>query len=58
MTLTEIILEGWPVLLSVITLIITLSKQSSKIEVHDEKIKTLFNLYNEMNKNIHNRRDD
>jgi len=40
----------WPVIVSTVGLIIVLSKMHNKIEVIEEKIRTLFQLFNDRNK--------
>jgi hypothetical protein len=40
----------WPVIVSAVGLIIVLSKMHNKIEVIEEKIRTLFELFNQRNK--------
>lgn len=38
--------KAWPILLAIITLIIVLSKLDLRVAVLEEKIKTLFELFN------------
>ena len=40
------LVKGWPILLAIITLIIVLAKMDIKIAVLEEKIKTLFEIFN------------
>jgi len=42
--------KGWPMLLALITLIIVLAKMDIKIAVLEEKIKTLFEIFNRKEK--------
>lgn len=42
----EILIKAWPILLAIITLIIVLAKLDLRVAVIEEKIKTLFELYN------------
>jgi hypothetical protein len=42
----EILTKSWPILLAIITLIIVLSKLDLRVAVLEEKIKTLFELFN------------
>lgn len=42
----EILVKGWPIFLAMITLIIVLSKLDLRVSVIEEKIKSLFDLYN------------
>jgi hypothetical protein len=46
MDLFEILTKSWPILLAIITLIIVLSKLDLRVAVLEEKIKTLFELFN------------
>lgn len=46
MDLFEILTKSWPILLALITLIIVLSKLDLRVAVLEEKIKTLFELFN------------
>lgn len=50
MDLFEILTRGWPILLALITLIIVLSKLDLRVAVMEEKIKTLFELFNKKDK--------
>tara|TARA_R110000824_G_scaffold197553_1_gene381132 strand:- start:136 stop:288 length:153 start_codon:yes stop_codon:yes gene_type:complete len=40
------LLDSWPVFVGFITLVIVLAKMHLSIETHSEKIKTLFELFN------------
>lgn len=42
----EALIEFWPVAVGFITLVITLAKMHSDIDVLKEKVKTLFDLWN------------
>lgn len=42
----EILVKGWPILLGLITLIIVLSKLDLRVAVLEEKMKSLFDLFN------------
>jgi len=44
------ILEYWPVFVAVVGLIIAFAKAFNRIEVLEEKVKTLFSLWNDKNK--------
>ena len=46
MDLFEILTKSWPILLAIITLNIVLSKLDLRVAVLEEKIKTLFELFN------------
>ena len=50
MDLFDILTKGWPILLALITLIIVLSKLDLRVAVMEEKIKTLFELFNKKDK--------
>jgi hypothetical protein len=50
MDLFDILAKGWPILLAIITLIIVLSKLDLRVAVLEEKIKTLFELFNRKEK--------
>jgi hypothetical protein len=50
MELFELLSKGWPILLALITLIIVLSKLDLRVAVLEEKIKTLFELFNRKEK--------
>ena len=50
MDLFDILAKGWPILLALITLIIVLSKLDLRVAVLEEKIKTLFELFNRKDK--------
>jgi hypothetical protein len=42
----DMLVKAWPILLAIITLIIVLSKIDLRVAVIEEKIKTLFELWN------------
>jgi hypothetical protein len=42
----DMLVKAWPILLALITLIIVLSKIDLRVAVIEEKIKTLFDLWN------------
>ena len=42
----DALVKGWPILLVIITLIIVLAKMDINIAVLEEKIKTLFEIFN------------
>ena len=44
----DILTKAWPILLAIITLIIVLSKLDLRVAVLEEKVRTLFDLYNKM----------
>ena len=46
MEVFELLSKGWPILLALITLIIVLSKLDLRVAVLEEKIKTLFEMWN------------
>lgn len=46
MELFDLLSKGWPILLALITLIIVLSKLDLRVAVMEEKVKTLFELFN------------
>ena len=46
MSALNIVMEAWPILLGIITLIIVLSKLDLRVAVMEEKVKTLFDLIN------------
>ena len=50
MDLFDILAKGWPILLALITLIIVLSKLDLRVAVLEEKVKTLFELFNKKDK--------
>jgi hypothetical protein len=50
MDIFDILVKGWPILLALITLIIVLSKLDLRVAVLEEKIKTLFELFNKKDK--------
>jgi len=49
MTIVEAIIKSWAVFLGIITLIIVLAKMHGDIEILKEKVKTLFELWNNKN---------
>lgn len=46
----EIFVRAWPILLALVTLIIVLSKLDLRVAVLEDKIKTLFDLFNKSEK--------
>ena len=46
MDLFEVLSKAWPILLALITLIIVLAKLDLRVAVLEEKIKTLFEMWN------------
>ena len=46
MTTAELLIKAWPIFLGLITLIIVLAKLDLRVAVMEEKIKTLFDLFN------------
>ncbi len=46
MSALDLIMKAWPILLGVITLIIVLSKLDLRVAVVEEKLKSLFELFN------------
>jgi hypothetical protein len=42
----ELIIKAWPIFLGIITLIIILAKMDVRLAVVEEKVKTLFDLFN------------
>lgn len=46
----EALAKGWPMLLALITLIIVLAKMDIKIAVLEEKVKSLFEIFNRKDK--------
>ncbi len=42
----ELLIKAWPIMLAIITLIIVLAKLDLRVAVVEEKIKTLFELFN------------
>lgn len=50
MELFDLLSKGWPILLALITLIIVLSKLDLRVAVLEEKIKTLFEMWNKRDK--------
>ena len=42
----DLLVKGWPILLAIVTLIIVLSKLDLRVAVLEEKVKTLFELWN------------
>ena len=46
----DLLAKGWPILLAIITLIIVLSKLDLRVAVLEDKIKTLFELFNRKDK--------
>ena len=50
MEFIEALAKGWPMLLELITLIIVLAKMDIKIAVLEEKVKSLFEIFNRKDK--------
>ena len=50
MDIIEALAKGWPMLLALITLIIVLAKMDIKIAVLEEKVKSLFEIFNRKDK--------
>jgi hypothetical protein len=50
MEMFEIFTRAWPVILALITLIIVLSKLDLRVAVLEEKVKSLFELFNKKSK--------
>ena len=46
MSTAELIVKAWPIFLGIITLIIVLAKMDVRLAVVEEKVKTLFDLFN------------
>lgn len=46
MSTVELIIKAWPIFLGLITLIIILAKMDVRLAVVEEKVKTLFQLWN------------
>lgn len=46
MDMLEIITKTWPIVVGFVTLVIVLAKMDVRIGVLEDKIKTLFDLYN------------
>lgn len=46
MSTAELVIKAWPIFLGIITLIIILAKMDVRLAVVEEKIKTLFDLFN------------
>jgi hypothetical protein len=45
-TTAELVIKAWPIFLGIITLIIVLAKMDVRLAVVEEKVKTLFDLFN------------
>jgi hypothetical protein len=45
-TTAELVIKAWPIFLGIITLIIILAKMDVRLAVVEEKVKTLFDLFN------------
>jgi hypothetical protein len=45
----DMLVKAWPILLAIITLIIVLSKIDLRVAVLEEKVRTLFELWNKRN---------
>jgi hypothetical protein len=46
MDLLEVLEKIWPILLGFVSLVIVLAKMDNKVSVLEEKVKTLFELWN------------
>jgi hypothetical protein len=46
MDTVDILAKIWPLLLAFVTLVIVLAKMDNKVSVLEEKVKTLFDLWN------------
>jgi hypothetical protein len=46
----DVLAKAWPILLALITLIIVLAKLDLRVAVLEEKIKTLFEMWNKRDK--------
>ena len=46
MSTAELVIKAWPIFLGLITLIIILAKMDVRLAVVEEKVKTLFDLFN------------
>jgi hypothetical protein len=46
MDTVDILAKIWPLLLAFVSLVIVLAKMDNKVSVLEEKVKTLFDLYN------------
>lgn len=46
MSIAELVIKSWPIFLGIITLIIILAKLDLRVAVLEEKVKTLFELFN------------
>jgi hypothetical protein len=46
METVDILAKIWPLLVGFVTLVIVLAKMDNKVSVLEEKVKTLFELYN------------
>ena len=46
----DILAKAWPILLAIITLIIVLAKLDLRVAVLEDKIKTLFEIFNRKDK--------
>lgn len=46
----DILAKAWPILLAIITLIIVLAKLDLRVAVLEDKIKTLFEMFNRKDK--------
>jgi hypothetical protein len=42
----DLLIRGWPIMLAIITLIIVLAKLDLRVAVLEEKVKSLFDLFN------------
>ena len=46
LTVVELLIKAWPIGLAIITLIIVLAKNDQRLSVIEEKVKSLFDLFN------------
>ena len=46
----EQLLEYWPILVAIVGLVVAFAKAFNRIEVLEEKVKTLFSLWNDRSK--------
>jgi hypothetical protein len=46
METVELLIKAWPIFLGFITLVVLLAKMDNRLAVVEEKIKTLFELFN------------
>ena len=46
MSIAELVIKSWPIFLGIITLIIVLAKLDLRVAVLEEKVRSLFELWN------------